>query len=239
MTGLETTSRLLNLPRELRDNVYLFLLTEARPAPEDPSDAGERDIYSSTTFFERGSPKPALLQLKLCSRQIYAETTETLSKHHDELEDHAELDIMVKGSAIYPSWTYIPLTCTLNPQINISLRLFESWEGGFNTSVYRSLWSYFNHLVFNGPCFRPDHSTRSLVTPLEIRRLKFAIRMCFPTSADDWYGTYRDVFDRLERLAMDNVGLGHVQEVEACFGTDIRAWRLKQLPTGLTFASRV
>ena len=239
MTELHNTSHFLALPRELRDNVYLLLLEDQRPPPEDPSDAGERDIYSSTTYFEQRSPKPSLLQLKLCSHQINAEITELITKNDDELDDLAELDIMVKGSAIYPSWTYLPLSRRLNPQINISLRLFESWEGGFNTSVYRSLWSFFNHLVFNGPCYRPNHSTRSLEKPLKIRRLKFAIRMCFPTSADDWYGTYRDVFDRLERLAMDNVGLGHVQEVEACFGTDIRAWRLKQLPTGLTFASRV
>ena len=63
--------------------------------------------------------------------------------------------------------------------------------------------------------------------------------LCFPTSADDLFGTYRDVFDRLEKLARDDVGLGHVDRIEACLGADKRVWRLRQLPTGLTFASRV
>ena len=83
------------------------------------------------------------------------------------------------------------------------------------------------------------HNTRGLTSPLHIKRLRFDIRLCFPTSVDDLFGTYRDVFDRLERLAMDNVGLGHIEMVEASFGADRRTWRLKQLPTGLTFASRV
>ena len=74
---------------------------------------------------------------------------------------------------------------------------------------------------------------------MHIGRLRFEIVLCFPTSVDDLFGTYRDVFDRLERLASDNVGLGNVEMIEACMGSDRRAWRLKQLPTGLTFASRV
>lgn len=244
MTATEGDSRFLDLPRELRDNIYVFLIHESRPPSEDPSDAGKRDVYSSNTYYERCSPKPALLQLKLCSQQVYAETTEIIAKYDDELSVRPELDIMVKGSTIYPTWTFLPLIHTLHtpalrPTISISLRLFESWEGGLNTSVYRSLWSFFNHLVSNGPCFRPKYSTKRLGTPLKICKLQFVIRLCFPTSVDDWYGTYRDVFDRLERLAMDNVGLGHVEMIEGCFGSDIRTWRLKQLPTGLTFASRV
>lgn len=239
MTNDEKISQFLALPRELRDNIYLFLINERRPAPEDPSNAGVRDVHSTKIFFEQCSPKPALLQLKLCSKQTYAETTKILDKYKYDWQYPACLDIMVKGLAIFPTWTSLPVTETLHSQVDISLRLFESWEGGFNTSVYRSLWTYFNHLVFNGPCSRLGGRNRSLPTPLNFTKLRFVIRLCFPTSVDDWYGTYRDVFDRLERLAMDNVGLGHVQTVECCFGAEVRTWRLKQLPTGLTFASRV
>lgn len=234
-------SHLLSLPRELRDNVYIFLLHEKRQAPEDPSQPGERDADSSTISYERCSPRPGLLQLKLCSKQIHSEVSDIILKHQDQLSPQAQLDIMVKGSILYPTWTFLPLKPNLYSKISVSLRLFESagWGSEFNTSAYRGLWSFFCSLVFQGPCYRPGHSKRSLTTPLNIGCLRFDIRLCFPTSVDDLFGTYRDVFDRLERLAMDNVGLGHVQMIEACLGADCRAWRLKQLPTGLTFASRV
>jgi hypothetical protein len=234
-----TVSHLLNLPRELRDHIYTFLLNEQHQPPEDPSQTGDRNANSSTTYFQLPSPKPALLQLKLCSKQLYAEVSDTITKNINPEPKPAHLDIMVKGSSLYPTWLHLPLTPHLHPTVNITLRLFESagWGSEFNTGAYRGLWSLFCALVYSGPCF--DHNARGLSSPLEFGRLRFDIRLCFPTSVDDLFGTYRDVFDRLERLAMDNVGLGHVEVVEACFGVDCRAWKLRQLPTGLTFASRV
>ena len=90
--------------------------------------------------------------------------------------------------------------------------------------------------IFRGPCLIHD---KDLPTPLQVDRLRFEILLCFPTSVDDLFGTYRDVFERLEKLAYDNVGLGNVGTIEACLGADRRIWRLRQLPTGLTFASRI
>ena len=233
-------SHFLNLPRELRDQVYTFLLNEHHVPPEDPSQTNDRNA-NSTTYFQVHSPRPALLQLKLTSKQLYTEATDTITRHTNlnPIPDPAHLDIMVKGSSLYPTWLHLPLAPHLHPKVNITLRLFESagWGSEFNTGAYRGLWSLFCALVFQGPCF--NLNTRGLSSPLEIGKLRFDIRLCFPTSVDDLFGTYRDVFDRLERLAMDNVGLGHVEVVEACFGVDCRAWRLRQLPTGLTFASRV
>lgn len=230
---------LLGLPRELRDHIYSYLLNEQRQPPEDPSHAGERTNQSSTIYFEKQSPKPALLQLKLCNRQLYHELTEIINRNINPETAQANLDIMIIGPKIYPTWLHLPLTPQLPETINISLRLFEStgWGSEFSTSAYRGLWSLFWSLVFLGPCL--NHNTRGLNTPLSIGCLRFEIRLCFPTTVDDLFGTYRDVFDRLERLASDNVGLGYVGEVEACLGSDVRRWRLKQLPTGLTFASRV
>ena len=83
------------------------------------------------------------------------------------------------------------------------------------------------------------HNRIGLPAPLRIGRLRFEIKLCFPTSVDDLFGTYRDVFDRLEKLAFDNVGLGNVETIEARMGPDRRVWRLKQLPTGLTLPSRI
>lgn len=64
---------LLGLPRELRDLIYACLLEGQRSVPRDPDDAGERDPKSSlpcTIYFEPRIPRPALLQLKLCNRQL-------------------------------------------------------------------------------------------------------------------------------------------------------------------------
>ena len=237
-----SSSSFLRLPRELRDLIYIHLLGENRPPPEDPEHAGERDKNwhtPCTIYFEARSPKPALLQLKVCSRTVYHEINDILAQHITSDSGPAHLDIMVKGSSIWPTWISLPLTHHLDPTIHINLRLFEAkgWGSEFSTGGYRGLWSLFWHLVFQGPCF--IHNTQGLPAPLCIGRLRFEIMLCFPTSVDDLFGTYRDVFDRLEKLASDNVGLGHVETIEASMGTDTRMWRLKQLPTGLTFASRV
>lgn len=235
-------SLFLELPRELRDLVYELLIYERRTPPENPDNAGERAPCSSTTpgsiVYEAKSPKPAVLQLKLCNRQIYTEVNEMLKTKVRTDIGPTHLDIMIKGSAIWPTWTALPVTPHLSPTIQINLRIFEATDFGseFSTGAYRALWSLFNRMIFRGPCL--IHS-RDLPKPLEVGRLRFEIMLCFPTTVDDLFGTYRDVFERLEKLAYDNVGLGNVGTIEACLGADRRVWRLRQLPTGLTFASRI
>ena len=238
----KTQASFINLPRELRDLIYIHLLNEERRAPDNPDCAGERDPSWNTPctiYFEAHSPKPALLQLKLCAKQLHSEVSDTLTKHIKAPTGPAHLDIMVKGSCIWPTWIALPVTPDLDLTIRINLRLFEAkgWGSEFSTGAYRGLWSLFNLLVFRGPCF--THNTTGLSSPLRIGRLRFEIMLCFPTSVDDLFGTSRDVYDRLEKLANDNVGMGNVETIEACMGPDRRVWELKQLPTGLTFASRV
>lgn len=234
----ESPATFLGLPRELRDLIYLYLVQDTRTPPEDPDHAGQREFISKI-YFEACSPRPGLLQLKLCSRQIYSEVSTTLAKHVTSDAGPACLDIMVKGSLIWPTWISLPNTRCLDPIVHIDLRLFEAkgWGSEFSTGAYRALWSLFNLLVSQGPCL--IHNRRGLPAPLHVGRLRFEIKLCFPTSADDLFGTYRDVFDRLEKLAFDNVGLGNVETIEACMGSDRRVWRLKQLPTGLTLPSRI
>jgi len=229
----------LGLPREIRDFIYLHLLCMRTTPPEDPWRAGERDPNSSSPcaiYFEAHSVRPALLQLKLCSRQIYHEVRETLVKRLTCHYGHAELDIMLCGSSIWPTWVTLPVTPWLDPVIDVKLRIFEAtgWGSEFSTGAYRALWTLFRLLVCHGPCF--THST-DLITPLEIDRLRLDISHCFPTSVDDLSGAARECFDRLERLVSDNVGLGHIAMIEASLGPDRRAWRFRKLPTGLSFAS--
>lgn len=226
------------LPRELRDLIYTFLIIDTRPPPDDPDHAGKRHLHSNI-YFQANSPRPALLQLKLCNKQVYTEVHEALGEHDFHAPRPARLDIMVKGSVIWPTFTYLPNTFQLHPIYDIDLRLFEAKNRGseFSTGAYRALWSLFNLLVSKGPCLH--HNRVGLPAPIHIGRLRFEIKLCFPTSADDLFGTYRDVFDRLEKLAFDNVGLGNVATIEACMGPDRRVWRLKQLPTGLTLPSRI
>ena len=235
----ESNATFLHLPRELRDLCYSNLLEYRRHTPEDPEHAGDRAFHNKT-YYEAQSPRPALLQLKLCSRQVYAEVSDVLvSSARHRLNDSGPptLDIMVKGSLIWPTWISLPNTRRFHSIVHINLRLFEAKGSEFSTGAYRALWALFNQLVFQGPCL--NHNRIGLDPPLRIGRLRFEIRLCFPTSVDDLFGTYRDVFERLERLASDNVGLGHVDTIEACMGPDRRVWRLKQLPTGLTIASRI
>lgn len=235
-------SALLELPRELRDLIFQQLLDIKEHLPENPDHAGSRDPNwqtPCTIYFEAHSPRPALLQLKLCNRQIHDEVCQILEKHADHETDPAHLDVMIKGSSIWPTWISLPPTRHFSSTVHITLRLFEAKGLGseFSTGAYRGLWTLFNLLVSRGPCL--IHNSTGLRPPLSIGRLRFDIMLCYPTSVDDLFGTYRDVFERIAKLASDNVGLGNVGEIEASMGPDRRLWRLKQLPTGLTFASRV
>lgn len=227
-----------DLPAELRELVYYYLIKDVRLPPANPDQAGDR-ILSNKIYFQAHSPRPTLLQLKLCSKRTYAEVRHVLARHVPYDTDEAHLDVMVRGSSIWPTWVYLPITRHLDPVIRIDLRLFEAvgWGSEFSTGAYRGLWALFNALVSQGPCL--IHNRKGLRSPIHVRRLRFRIHLCYPTSAEDLYETYRDVFDRLERLAFDNVGLGNVEEIEAVLPPNRRVWRLKQLPTGFTIASRI
>lgn len=226
-----TSSTFLGLPRELRDIIYSSLLEERRLPPDDPEHSGPREPdwkTPCTIYFEAHSPKPALLQLKLVCQQVYSEVTETLMKPAVSVSGPAHLDVMIRDYYIWPTWLFLPLTTSLHPTVRISLRLCDAkgWGSEFSTGAYRGLWPLINLLVFRGPCL--NHNKNGLATPLLIHRLRFDIAMCFPTSVDDLFGTYRDVFDRLEKLASARVGHGNVHKLEARLGTDKRVWRLKR-----------
>ena len=81
------------------------------------------------------------------------------------------------------------------------------------------------------------HNTTALARPLQLDRLTFDVWFGFPADMED--PSYRVVFDQLQKLATDNVGLGNVSSVAACLWNEERVWVFRQLPTGLTFASRV
>ena len=155
---METPSSFLALPRELRENIYLFLLSERHQIPMDPSQTGGRIEIASNTYFETQPPRPALLQLKLCSKQLHAEATDFIRLHQDSLSPQAHLDMLVVGAAIYPTWFYLPLTTTLDPTLDICFRVFspQGWKEPFKEdadAVYRALWLLFRNLVFKGVYF--------------------------------------------------------------------------------------
>jgi len=106
-------SQFLSLPQELRDIIYTSLLSEHRPAPQDPDSAGPRFRPGRRKiFFEFGSPKPALLHLKLVNKQLYAEVQDLLTKYDDRGGGEARLDLMIAGSSVWPTWTKLPVTAT-------------------------------------------------------------------------------------------------------------------------------
>lgn len=89
-------AQFIYLPRELRDIIFEYLVSESRKAPENPDHAGERYPCSPTTpgaiVYESKSPKPALLQLKLCSTQLYEEVHEILRRFVKSDSGAAHLD---------------------------------------------------------------------------------------------------------------------------------------------------
>ena len=120
-----STSPFLSLPQELRDIIYTSLLTETRSPPRDPDHAGPRlRINSRKLFFEPGSPKQTLLQLKLVSKQIHDEVQDVLLKHDATSDETANLDLMISGSCIWPTFTKLPVTAHLFPIVQVDVRWY-------------------------------------------------------------------------------------------------------------------
>jgi hypothetical protein len=108
-------SRLLALPRELRDRIIEFSITHQVNAPTSPEDVGQRieldDIeYFSPTggsgvHYAADIPNTSPSALLAVNRQIRAETCDAIKR----LSLACQCDIIVADEdRIYVTWTYVP-----------------------------------------------------------------------------------------------------------------------------------
>jgi hypothetical protein len=128
----------LELPRELRDMIYLEVLTSCRLPPTDT-----KEIF----WYRSGESKPGLLaddfayspgkapstcaRFLVCNRQIYTEMLQTIKRAQHKGLLAVRLDCIAKDKMHYLTWLAVPLVKTIrSPQTSGSNglgRVVSNW----------------------------------------------------------------------------------------------------------------
>src|SRR5450432_2841268 len=106
----------LNLPREIRNQIYFFLiqLELDPPSPRDESilqiyRVKEKPLQSELDIYYEDLPLPLqYLNLSFTNSQIRSEVREAVRAVRDAGHLTYKLDLMVDGTSVYPTWLSIP-----------------------------------------------------------------------------------------------------------------------------------
>ncbi|KAL8684827.1 MAG: hypothetical protein Q9218_008118 [Villophora microphyllina] len=152
-----TLSTFLNLPREIRDNIYLSVLH----TPLSPT--------CQTHFIRSAKHRPGIaypstthtpcLSLLLCSHQIRSETLHVLAIQQRVNSDKVihRLDCTVRYLILHPSWTLFPAPPTDMKHLEVDLRFFNVehvgglfWGCGGPSMIFKPLFELLNRFVHHG-----------------------------------------------------------------------------------------
>ncbi|KAL8910051.1 MAG: hypothetical protein Q9171_004646 [Xanthocarpia ochracea] len=160
-------SPLFTLPREIRDDIYSLLLNWPNDPPASPAAAGLRYREAVGTWGDRSVfyPPPTIYcepasALSQCSRQIRQELYELVTNGNLTKSVTCQLDVMLKGCMLWPTWTNLPYPLRKMDHLQADLRLFDVkdgsslfWGNGGPGLVFIVLFSLLNRLLHHGPRF--------------------------------------------------------------------------------------
>ncbi len=138
-----------DLPRELRDMVYMEVITSARSLPT------LRDTETESGWNRPWEPKSGLgdhgcafsakrapstcANFLVCSRQINAEMTHTIERARRKGQLAARMDCMAKDEMHYFSWLSIPLVKTVKCEHDEKRGIMPNWATRYLTAPHRAL----------------------------------------------------------------------------------------------------
>jgi len=188
----QQTSPFLNLPRELRDMVYVYSLEARRPAPPSPPFAGPRifslnsrdwdadgnSVLRKNIAYPVSIPQSNVHSLLGINRTIRSEVLELADKrNHRNKSLPAELDVMASGYTLYPLWTRLPvlassssaLIVTVNVRI-FSPEAFRELTGTWSRPgmAFYTLLTLLNQFITCGPAFTSLGGCIELLSPVEM-----------------------------------------------------------------------
>lgn len=186
----QRASPLLNLPRELRDMVYVYFLEAHRSAPPSPPFAGPRifrlDLEDNDAelvpqkdiAYPVSIPQSNIHALLQVNRRVRSEVLELADKRNRRSKPlPAELDIMATGYVLYPLWTRLPTlasgTATLSVTVNVRIfspEAFRARDGPPQRPgmAFYAFLTLLNQFVTCGPAFTPLAGCAELFSPIEI-----------------------------------------------------------------------
>lgn len=239
MDILPTAPTLLGLPRELRDQIYLYLIQKAntRKAPPSPPFAGKRQRGPDDIFYSLDRPINRWPSIALVNHQLLEEVRENVSKQPSG-KPAAELDLMAKGYCFYPTWTLLP-GCIRRGQsvnLNVNLRIFSTEAFRTNDgwprqpgAGFRTLLALLNNYLVSGPSLSPVDNTAD-IEPYLINVLSVDVTFHDLYTPDTWPATAQEILKMLRELASSGIPDPCVQKVKAVvtFDSRSRSMRFKQ-----------
>jgi hypothetical protein len=175
---MSSLTGLLRLPRELRDEIYVYVFDDREVPPDNPSASGY-PISEGTLRFQDSVSQRQLkkLSLAMTNRQLREEVIDYLSPlRKSKGERAAELDIMFEDYVSWPTWIYFPPEATREAPFDLSVRVrvfsvytftrydsvanHDGWNLGDMSAPFLDLLLILKRLVRYGPSFRqPSHLT--------------------------------------------------------------------------------
>lgn len=217
------SSKLLQLPREIRDEIYSFILKAHTKPPSNPSFPGER-IWRDDIAHPKHYSSWRYSNLVWVNRQLRHEYFELVEKDSKNSQNKAELDIMSKGYVFYPTWVYLPpdLPGESPFDLTVNLRIFSTEAYRSNDgwprqpgAGFRCLLRLLNQLVHHGPSFGHHLELLRGRWLFAINRLTVNITFHDDYTPDTWPDTGHSIFRMLKALAVDGLAKDVIRVVHA------------------------
>jgi hypothetical protein len=213
------TSKLLTLPRELRDEILSYLLeTRTEPPKYAPCDGRRHKLHHFHYPPYRHYRFPPLSWV---CRQLRNECFDLVSKRVSGGQLTAELDIIFKGYLSWLTWTYLPpLLPRERPfDLAIKLRIFsaeafrsnDGWPRQPGTAFRDLLWML-NSLLHNGPSLTSNQDNKGLY---RINTLSVDISFHDDYTPDTHPEAAHNIFRMLKELATVGLTNNIVRRVQA------------------------
>ncbi|KAI4181795.1 MAG: hypothetical protein L6R41_006398 [Letrouitia leprolyta] len=247
---------LLTLPSEIRNQIYILVHDASAAPPKSPADAGPRYLEAVKGFGRRSVLYPipsirneSILALSLCSRQLKQELHEIISNPSNIKNTTHELDLMLQGCRIWPTWTNLSYPVAEMEHLKVNLRLFDVksggglfWGCGGPGLTFVVLFRAMNRLLHHGPHFLYSRKTMS---PMKIGTFTLNVLHGYgttPTPTDNMFKSHDDpelkckdfivleqsrIYDHirshLQQVVASGLLTGKIQTVQICDGEGIKA----------------
>ncbi|EME86130.1 uncharacterized protein MYCFIDRAFT_171933 [Pseudocercospora fijiensis CIRAD86] len=197
MTTSNVSCKLLALPRELRDLIYLNVIEQRF----------ERPTKTCRTIPPPGTDGQLYLWTEECTGETL-QLTKHLARSH---RIRFELDILAKGYIYTPKWTL--LNYSLQPgsplDLHVNLRILSTEafrrNGGWPRQpghAFRTLLNFLSRFIFNGPSFLHHDPAFSTPGPHYIHKLSLRITFQDDYTRATHAETVHEIFRMMKALSM-------------------------------------
>ena len=219
----------VSLPREIRDQIYAFVLNIRQAKVIDPpSDEKQilekyqhvchNEYYSSVCASKKLAPAPDI-SLLCCSRLINAEVLEARRRRNNTVY---ELDLLCDEHRLFANWMALPVPISQASAVEIDVRMTESCNlpqqpyCPISRMVRANLGLVIYRFLYHGASFRdPNEGTNP---PRKCRLLRRIVLNFYPPMNEDGTPTYKPTMESFGHIFNDLFDPQEITMVIRCNG---------------------